>query len=179
MVDTQYSQKCLNKFNNDGTFYHLLPVGVKLDKGDVYEKNFKKFKIKPLNDEELMEGYRLVLPKVLDVKVHSSDDKNRYKKVKSFHYFQINLCQLPYHLMDKIVPVYNENGNLTNYYASDKIYKYRIIPSDIDDKIIKLAKIVMSKNYLELKRVKKYISEIEVLNLNGWVLKSAKKFVSD
>jgi len=170
----------LNKYSKSGNFLMKLPYAESSQKDidDVNSfllKGYKEFKIKPLTDEELMDNWRLVLPNRLLIKNENSDGKINIKKTNMFHIFHVNMSQLPYHLMKKIKPVY-QNKILSHYKVTDKIYKYRVIPSDIDNEILYLAKMMNGYKY-DLDKMLEYVLAMEELNLNGWVLKKAKKIL--
>ena len=77
--------------------------------------------------------------------------------------------------MNKIKSKY-ENGKLSHYEARDKIYKYRIICSDIDKDIIYLANMLNNKNY-NFDKMLEYVLAMDELSLNGWVLLKAKQIL--
>ena len=133
-------------------------------------------KVSNLTDDELAENWQLNLPKKLFVKSTDYNKKVTVKRVRNFHTFNINMSELPYHLRGKLSPKF-ENNVLTSYEATDNIYKYRIMATDMDDRILRLAKMLNSYK-VDSNEVKQCVVEMEKNNMKGWVLKKAKKYLS-
>jgi predicted PilT family ATPase len=101
---------------------------------------FNEYTIKPLSQNEIAQGWQLVLPKrkKIMVKYETDEGENAERKTTNEFYFKINLAQLPRHLFENIKPVY-KNGEFSHYRACDRIYNYVIRPSTVDDEIRELV----------------------------------------
>lgn len=167
----------LNKFSKSGGFLQKFPLYELSDNSNSSNfKEYKELKVNNLTDDELADNWQLKLPKKLFVKSMDSNKKITVKRVKNFHTFNINMSELPYHLMGKLTPKF-ENNILTSYEATDNIYKYRIMATDMDDRILRLAKMLNSYK-VDSNEVKQCVVEMEKNNMKGWVLKKAKKYLS-
>jgi hypothetical protein len=171
--------KVLNKYSKNGMFLVKMPEfeNNNLDSKvtSLLLKGWKQFKVNPLSDKDNCENWKLVLPKMLLIKNQDESGNIHVKQTNLFHTFNINMSELPYHLMNKIKFKY-ENGELSHYEVRDKIYKYRIICSDIDKDIIYLAHMLHNKNY-NFDKMLEYVLAMDELNLNGWVLMKAKQIL--
>ena len=167
----------LNKFSKSGGFLQKFPLYELSDNSNSSNfKEFKEMKVSNLTDDELAENWQLKLPKKLFVKSKDSNNNVTVKRVKNFHTFNINMSELPYHLMGKLLPKF-ENNILTSYEATDNIYKYRIMATDMDDRILRLARMLNSYK-VDSNEVKQCVVEMEKNNMKGWVLKKAQKYLS-
>lgn len=167
----------LNKFSKSGNFLAKFPVHeISENSNSAVFKEYKELMVTCLADDELAENWRIKLPKKIFVKNVDSNNITTVKRVKSFHTFNINMSQLPFHLMNKLSRRY-ENNNLSHYEANDNIYKYRIMPSEIDDDILKLAR-MLNSNRIDKNMVKRVVSDMKRLNLTGWVLNKANNVLA-
>ena len=141
------------------------------DKSIATVDGFAKRKIRHLNDEEMSDGWRLVLPNyILRTRKDSDNNKNTIDMK-----FTINMhLGQSYHLMFKVKEVYNDD-KLVGYYVRDKIYEYRISLSEVDKDILNLAK-VLHHPCPNVRRVKDLVKIIQLKELRRWVLLKANKF---
>jgi hypothetical protein len=183
LFDNKYSVK---KSTTPGVFFHNLPYIERMStvhdkKEKVNVDGFVERKIRHLNDEEMADGWRLVLPNYIlrtAEKPDNDNDKQIYNRHWKFHKFNVHLGQVPYHLMFKMKKVYNDD-KLVGYYVRNKIYGYRVSLSDVDKEILNLAKVLHYRcpNYNRVKKLVKIIQSNGVKN--GWVLLKANKFLGN
>ena len=185
--DELFSNKYSTKRSSvPGTFFHNLPYVARISsiQNEMEKINIDGFverKIRHLNDEELANDWRLVLPNFILRKAKKDNDMNkkiRYDRYWKFHKFSVHLGQVPYHLMSKIKKVYNEE-KVVGYYVREKIYEYKITLTNVDKEILTLAKILKSPcpkrdRVSELKQI------IQSQGIKGgWVLLKASKFLGN
>jgi len=181
LFDNKYSVK---KSTTPGVFFHNLPYIERMstvrDKKDkVNVDGFVERKIRHLNDEEMSDGWRLVLPNYILRTIKDLDNNNKkYNRHWKFHKFNMHLGQVPYHLMCKVKKVYNDD-KLVGYYVRDKIYEYRISLSEVDKDILNLAK-VLHYPCPNVRRVKDLVKIIQSEGIrDGWVLLKANKILGN
>ena len=116
--------------------------------------------IKPLNQEELADGW-------LQVKTKS----------KNIHHFSIYLSQLPMNLWSKVKRTYTTDKD-KEYYRKIKYgnYHYTIKNSINDDKVFKLYKEVMSSRK-NLKIITELYKELNENRVKGWLMIRANKII--
>jgi len=114
---------------------------------------------KPLNQDEISEGWIQVLPN---------------KQRSPVYHWSVTLSQLPPHLWDKYKVGYNEGKK---YYPiiKDGIYNYSVNQTKHDETLIKLYKELTKGYHADLSVIKTYLSELD--NVNGWLVTRAKKFL--
>lgn len=121
----------------------------------VYHENgngvVKKVLISPLSQEEIADGWTLVLPKVT--------------KKSTIHHFNIYLSQLPPHLWRYITG--EEKQEIT-----DKIYKYSIKKSKHDKNVLLLYNLLHSR-YLNIQKIEKIFKHLQNSSIKGWVMNKA------
>ena len=168
-----------------GTFFHNLPyiermATIRNKKEKIGIDGFVERKIRQLNDEEMADGWRLVLPNYILRKAKNDNKSNKkYNRYWKFHKFSVHFGMVPYHLMFKVRQVRNDEGNLIGYYVRDKIYEYKVSMSEVDKEILTLAKILNNPcpNKNKVERLTKLIQSKGIND--GWVLLKAKKFLSN
>ena len=110
-----------------------------------------------LSQEDIAEGWKIFFKR---------------KKYKKNIETNIYLSQLPPHLWDK---VNNSNNNI----IVDKIFKYNLIRTQHDDKVLELyneIKLNYSQRNIDLiKELYKYCSSI---NISGWIMIKAKEILN-
>ncbi len=127
------------------------------------DNELQDFIINPLTQEELADGWNLVLP--------------RETKDSTIHHFSVYLSQLPPHLWSFLKTVYDENGSEHYGTIRDNIYHYSIKSSKYDDLVLKLYKLVM-QDFPCKDAVGKLYSQLEQQRVKGWVMIRAKKYLS-
>lgn len=125
--------------------------------------NLVDYLVNPLTQEELAEGWRLVLP----------SDKND----ATIHHFNIYLSQLPWHLWKSLKPLYDEDGNMCYETIRDNIYHYTVKPSKYDDLVLQLYRLVMCNSPIK-QTIQKVYNELEQNRVKGWVMLKAKQLLS-
>ena len=182
LFSNKYSVK---RSTTPGTFFHNLPyiermATVRNKKEKVTIDGFVEKKIRQLNDEEMADGWRLVLPNYIlrNAKKDNNSDK-KYNRYWKFHKFSVHLGQVPYHLMFKVRQVRNDEGKSVGYYVRDRIYEYRVSMSEVDKEILTLAKI-LHRPCPNKDRVRKLTKLIQSKDINdGWVLLKANRFLGN
>jgi hypothetical protein len=110
---------------------------------------------KPLNQEELADGWLQVLK------------KNR----KLIHHFNIYLSQLPMNLWGKVQKTFSKSTDDNDYYKKikNKNYHYTIKHTDNDELIFKLYQNILSKNP-NLDVINDLYKDLEEKRVKGWVM---------
>ena len=168
----------VNKKNKNNCHLKLGQFIVKKRYADNLQLN-EDIIVSPLTQKELVEGWKLILPKK--------------QKISTLHEFNINLVELPKHLWSKlkcydskqlykpppgledIEPTENKKIINTKYYSKiiDKIYEYNVNYNDSDDIALELYKELLKVN----SNTKKIIELYNILNelkLRGWLLDYVK-----
>jgi hypothetical protein len=121
--------------------------------------------IPPLNQEELADGWRMVLPKT--------------KSSTKQHFFNIYLSHLPEHLWERLnaKKTYKSEENVTYYNAIiDRIYTYNVKVSEYDNLLFELFNVVTSK-YPNIEQVKNLVENLEQQRVKGWLMIRAKRLL--
>lgn len=147
-------------------------------------KEYNTFTVNPPSQNQLSYDWRLVLPKKRYFKVKVKDDNEieRDERRSNVKFFKINMAQLPSHLFDRIIPVYNKS-DLTHYTAKERIYNYIIYPSPIDDEIRDMVRLLnLSEqrylNYSECEQLYTYNKLLKDNEIYGWPLLKSQRLVS-
>ena len=144
----------MKRSNKRGSFYHRLPLYQfsKDEQSATTSKNFKDYRIDPLTEDELKENWIRVLPKSLlvknkefnnNVKVNSNNKK--YKRIRKYYTFELSLLELPNNLFKNLRRNYN-NGKFINYTVNNRIFRYLVFPTDFDDEIFELRRMINTKS---------------------------------
>lgn len=121
--------------------------------------------VSPLNQEELADGWRMVLP----------ESKSSTKQ----HFFNIQLSHLPEHLWERLNKnkTYKDEQNVTYYNpVVDKIYTYNVKISEYDNLLFELFNVVTSK-YPNVEQVRSLVENLEQLRVKGWLMIRAKRLL--
>jgi hypothetical protein len=121
--------------------------------------------VSPLNQEELADGWRMVLPEP--------------KKSTKQHFFNIQLSYLPDHLWERLntKQTYKDEQDVTYYNPIvDKIYTYNVKVSDYDNLLFELFNVVSSK-YPNVEQVRSLVENLEQLRVKGWLMIRAKRLL--
>lgn len=125
-------------------------------------KTAKNNNISPLTQNEIADGWNLVLP------------KNNNKTTT--HHFSVYLSQLPVHLWKHLELVEDKNGSEHYKTIQDKIYYYSVKMSKYDDQIKELYNQVMSDTP-SITRITELYNELEQNRVKGWVMIKAKEMI--
>jgi hypothetical protein len=123
------------------------------------EKTFEFHVINPLTQEELAEGWKMVLP--------------RPKLDSTIHHFNVYKSQLPFHLWKKLKGFHNEDNEEEYSDIRNKIYTYSVKPSKYDDLVTELGRCVLARNP-NLSRIRELTNELEQHRVKGWVMIRAR-----
>ena len=120
--------------------------------------------VSPLNQEELADGWRMVLP----------ESKPSTKQ----HFFNIQLSHLPEHLWERLnteKTYKNANEQNVTYYNPivDKIYTYNVKVSEFDNLLFELFNVVTS-NYPNVEQLRNLVENLDQLRVKGWLMIRAK-----
>ena len=123
---------------------------------------FEEHIVSQLSQEELAEGWRLVLPKAY--------------KSSTIHHFNVYLTQLPPHLWSRLRVRHSLND--TNYYITcrDQVYHYTIKSSKYDEQILVLYTEVMRRNP-NVKLVSEIYNSLNKHSIRGWLMTRAKYII--
>jgi hypothetical protein len=177
----------MKRSNKKGSFYHRLPVYQfsKDEQTVTTSKSFKDYRIDPLNEDELKEGWIRVLPKSLllknrdfnnNVKVSSSNKK--FKRIKKYYTFELTLLDLPNNLFKNLRRNY-KNGNFLNYTVNNRIFRYKVIPTGFDDDVFELRRLINIKsNKYDKNKISQIVCKLKDENLSGWILSKAEDILS-
>ena len=149
-----------------------------------YGKPYSKIEtISPLSQQELAEGWRLVLPKRIKKNNNNNEDINIRKTNKSF--FKINLAQLPPHLFNRLKSIYREGGFL-HYIVHDNCYVYIVNPTQVDNEIKNLFKYcqLYDSGFTlftdeENKEIKNSLFNVNELDIKGWVVMKSNRLFNN
>lgn len=177
----------MKRSNKKGSFYHRLPLYQfsKEEQSVTTSRSFKDYRIDPLNEDELKEGWIRVLPKSLllknrefnnNVKVSSTNKK--YRRVKRYYTFELTLLELPNNLFKSLRRNYRD-GNFLNYTVNNRIFRYMVISTDFDNDIFELRRLINIKsNKYDKKRIRKIVDKLKNEKLSGWILKKAEDILA-
>jgi hypothetical protein len=119
--------------------------------------NYSRFLCSPLTQNELADGWQLVLPR-------------RTRNNESFH-FNVQLSELPPYLWYKLQEDFTNGGYKTVKY---NIYHYTVKKSSMDDMCQQLYKLVHMNNPNK-DRISRLVSKLESHKMRGWLLIKAKQ----
>lgn len=133
--------------------------------------------VNPLSQNEMAEGWRLVIPKPEFKYKETVFNGQKYKKkIYLYNNFKINLAQLPEHLECKLKPVYEE-GLYSHSVARDNRYVYIVNKTPVDKEIQQL-KSLLSKVHNTEEDTEAMYELLQVLQdneIHGWPILRAKK----
>lgn len=121
--------------------------------------------IKPLSQNDLASGWRLVVPHIKYYK-KLNENEHIFKKYSNIYRSKINMGQLPPHLWSKIKIQYN--GNIK---VRDKSHYYYVEKTNVDSELYELNKIL--KKPYDVQNTDKVIELLNVLKDNdiyGWLV---------
>ena len=119
--------------------------------------------INPLKQKELAEGWIQILP-------NNINNNNNNKK---FINMNINLAKLPAELWNKLDKSYKSYNNV----IVNRIYKYFINETPVDNEIKELYNIINNFNDSHIDRTLEILQILEDNNISGWVIIKAKKLI--
>jgi hypothetical protein len=116
--------------------------------------------INPLSQNELAEGWQLVLPTA--------------NKIKSKSHFNVYLAQLPYHLWHHLMQESCEYYRL----IKDNIYTYSVKVSETDSYLFRLYELLNTVDYrVHIKEINNLYSDLYKENVRGWIMIKAKNLL--
>ena len=186
-----------------GTFFHNIAIYDIPDKynfgegkGETFQiKKYNEYRIDKLSEKEKLEGWVRVLPKfvVREEEIFRNQKKMRVKKrIRNLSKLKINLSQVPSYLWNRLRKKYSKNNEYdeknntlnsvsrhSGYYIRDKIYKYDVALSSVDNEIKKLYKIINSSNP-DIASAKYLLDKINSEDLDkGWIIMKAEQIVNE
>ncbi len=183
-----------------GTFFHNLPYynfpdnfdfdAINIKNSGFNISEYKEHRIDKLSEEDKVNNWQIVLPEFIlrnrEIKKdfwennkYVSKDINVKKRQDVLSFLKVNLSQLPNYLWNRIKYKYKD-GKFSHYYVKDKIYKYTIVPTLVDEEIKELKKLITlrgrsKKGHL---RMVELVHNIKKANIdNGWVLLKAEHMI--
>lgn len=123
------------------------------------ETNTRWEVINPLTQEELAEGWRVVLPNP--------------KSQSTIHHFNVYKSQLPFYLWKKLRSFHNADHEEEYEDVQDRIYTYSVKYSKYDDLVTMLGRATMLM-YPDLDRIRELYNELEQHRVKGWVMIRAR-----
>ena len=115
-----------------------------------------KVLVNPLSQEDIAEGWSLVLP--------------RARKNSTTHHFSVYLSQLPPHLWNR---VHVDGKNPDTYHEiTDNIYKYSVKMSKHDNEIKKMKSLVMAQ-FPDVEQIAQQYKVLQNARVKGWVMTRA------
>ena len=128
----------------------------------VFDKiNNKYNEVKYLNQHELSEGYRQIIPQTTNKKL--------------INHFSVTLCYLPEYLWSKLRK-YTKNGEESYRSIKDGITIYSIVETNQDDIMINLYR-ELCKSMPDTLVLDYYIKELDDSQYNSWLVLRAKHFI--
>jgi hypothetical protein len=126
--------------------------------------------IRPLSQDDLARGWRLIAPKIRHFKNTPSENNEGNKRTSNLYHSKVNLAQLPYHLWHKVT-------HIKMKWIYDKSHVYHYESTNVDNEIRELVKIL--NNPFDIKN-KEYVTfllnTLSDNNVNGWPIIKAKHF---
>jgi hypothetical protein len=131
---------------------------------EISTNKFRVF-VKPLSQNELAAGWKLVVPKVKRIRAEQVDEKgnNTVRVSSNIYKAKINLAQLPSYLWHKVRDLKHNNR------INDNCHYYYIEPTEVDSEITELVKI-LKKDYSEdnTSRVQQLLNKLKEHDIYGW-----------
>jgi hypothetical protein len=160
---------------------------VLIDYYDEERKNTKTHTVSPLSQQELANGWRLVLPKKKMINVIKKNENNEEISVRKTNesFFKINLSQLPPYLFSKLKNLYR-GELLSQYTARDNCYIYIVNLTPVDNEIRKLFN--YCQNYdngmtlfsdSDKEEIRECLSVVNEHEIKGWVVMKANRLFSN
>ena len=160
---------------------------VQVDYYDEGKKYTKTHTVSPLSQQELANGWRLVLPKKKMINVNRKNENNEEISIRKTNesFFKINLSQLPSYLFSKLIDVYR-GGEFLQYTAKDNCYVYIINLTPVDNEIRKLFR--YCQNYdngttlfsdSDKEEIRECLSAVNEHEIKGWVVMKANRLFSN
>ena len=139
---------------------------------------YKEVMVNNLSQNELAEGWQLVVPKPKSVSlVNNYGGRIVTRNKKYYNYFKIDLSKLPNELWDNLRQVYEE-GIYSHSIAKNNRYVYIVNPTVVDNEIIELRHLVNLHNWeLHKDRMMELLQVLDDNNVYGWVVVKAKKLL--
>ncbi len=138
---------------------------------NVPEQQVKTHHIKPLSQNDLAQGWQLVVP---SIRYYVKTVDGVKAKSSNIHRSKINLAQLPKHLWSKTRRLRNEN-----YRVHDKSHYYFVDKTNVDEEVRELAHIIdqlYDTKYKE--RVSELLTVLKDNDVYGWVvIKATEKYM--
>ena len=173
-----------------GTFFQNIPVYDMPEKFDSFVgkadslklKGYQEYRIDKLSEKEKMEGWVRVLPDfvVRQEEVFRNNEKVKVNvRVRNLSELSLNLSQLPDYLWKRMKTKYI-NNKFVGYTVKDKIYRYTIYATEVDDQLRTLRKLnktydMNGKNKKKIKQLLKEINDkIDKKFEKGWVILKAE-----
>ena len=122
--------------------------------------------IKPLSQIDLANGWRLIVPKKINITKNSIDHKgnNIIKVTSNIVHSKINLAQLPRHLLSQ----YKLKQSSDYIKIIDQCHYYYIEPTTIDREIIQLIEI-LDKPYKHVYNdIDRLLNILKENDITGW-----------
>jgi len=133
----------------------------RLSNGQLLIEGNEEVVCKPLNQDELAEGWRQHLPKSgLELPIH---------------HWSVTLAQLPAHLWCKLMKD-DESKNKSYLIIKDGIYYYSINQTKYDDSLKELFNEISIGYRFDKEKVKNVVDSLEN-QVNGWLIIRAKKML--
>tara|TARA_Y100000590_G_scaffold80432_1_gene89314 strand:- start:4156 stop:4668 length:513 start_codon:yes stop_codon:yes gene_type:complete len=160
---------------------------VEIEYCDEDMKKTKTYTVSPLSQQELSNGWRLVLPKKKYINVTRKNDNNEDVVVRKTNesFFKINLAQLPAHLFYKLNDIYRK-GEFSQYTARDKCYVYIVNPTPVDNEIKILFRFcqlydngIRQFTDEEKEKIRNSISIVNENEIKGWVIMRATRLFNN
>jgi hypothetical protein len=173
-----------------GTFYQNIPVydiheksDSLVGKADSFKLNgYQEYRIDRLSEKEKMEGWIRVLPNfvVREEEVFINNEKVKVRrKIRDLTHLSLNLSQLPDYLWKRMKTKYIDK-RFVGYTVKDKIYRYKVYATEVDEQIRILRKLLKShnmngKNKGKIKKLLKEINNKVDKNFEkGWIILKAE-----
>lgn len=139
--------------------------------------------VNPLSQQEIGNGWQLVLPKRKRVMktVHNKDGEDVKIMKTNESFFKINLSQLPPHLFKNLKKVYKQY-NYTHSQVRDNCYVYIVQPTPVDKEIETLFKYILKFEHTtpilndeDRRLIRECLDKVNDTDLSGWVITKANR----
>lgn len=151
------------------------------------KKNSKIETVLHLSQQELADGWRLVLPKRTKKSIIKKNNNNKDINIRKTNesFFKINLAQLPPHLFNRLKSICRE-GHILHYIVRDNCYVYIVNPTPVDNEIKNLFEYcqLYDRGFTlftdeQNKEIKNCLFNVNEQEIKGWVVMKSNRLFSN
>ena len=140
-------------------------MNTELDK-NTFDKNTL---IKPLSQNELATGWRIVVPRIKKITKTYKDETDTVVTKQGYNIYRskVNLAELPYYLWHKSRVLRNSNGNTAR--VIDKSHHYLLTSTNVDQEIRQLVSLLNKPYAIKYREeIGDLLNVLKDNNVYGW-----------